>query len=53
MAVEKTGIVEREETAFAKHRFDKHASAATDTPATIEELSEAAFSMRSVPMLQN
>jgi hypothetical protein len=38
MIAEETGMVERKDTANAKHRFDKHASAATDTPATIEEL---------------
>jgi hypothetical protein len=34
---EKTGIVEPVEVVFARQRYDKYVSAATDTDATIED----------------
>jgi hypothetical protein len=45
----KARIVEREETAIASQRLGEHAPAATDAHATMEELVDAVFSMRSVP----
>jgi hypothetical protein len=40
-----------ETSTVAGQRLDKHLSAATDTHATIEELLDTVFSMRSVPRL--
>jgi hypothetical protein len=45
--------VEPEETAVTRQRFVKHVSAATDMRATIEELLETLFSMRSVLRLHS
>jgi hypothetical protein len=44
----KFGIMKAEETDFARQRLGKHISAATNTHATIYELLDAVFSMRSV-----
>jgi hypothetical protein len=45
------GIAEPEQKVVARKQLDKHSSAATNTNATIGELLEAMFSMRSVPRL--
>jgi hypothetical protein len=45
----KARIVEPEEAVVARERHGKDASAATEKSETIEELSDAAFSMRSLP----
>jgi hypothetical protein len=47
----KARIVESEETAVARKLHGKHISSVTNTHATIEELLEAVFSLRSVPRL--
>jgi hypothetical protein len=47
----KPGIVEQEEEAIARQWRCKHVSAATNQHATVEELLEALFSVRSVPTL--
>jgi hypothetical protein len=44
----KAGIVQLEETAVARYRVGKQVSAATNTYATLEELLDAVFSMRSL-----
>jgi hypothetical protein len=44
----KARSAELEETTVATQRFGKHVAAATDTHATIEELLQELFSMRSV-----
>jgi hypothetical protein len=41
------------DAAIARQRLGKHALAATDMQATIEELLEAVLSMRSVPRLHS
>jgi hypothetical protein len=49
----KSGIVEPENKAVARQRLRKHVSPATHKQATIGELLEAVFSLRSVPRLYN
>lgn len=49
----KARIVEKEEATITSQRLGKHAVAAADTHAIIEELLDTAFLMRSVPTLQN
>jgi hypothetical protein len=44
----KAGIVEPEETPFARQRLGKRVSTATDTQVTTEELLETVFSIRPV-----
>jgi hypothetical protein len=44
----KAGIVEPEETVVARQRLGNHFPAATNTHATVEELMDVVFSMRSV-----
>jgi ribosome-interacting GTPase 1 len=51
MMTDKVGIVEPEETAVAMQRMGKHASAATNQHAAIEELLEMVFYMQSVERL--
>jgi hypothetical protein len=48
MTTEKARTVEPKETAVEMQRLSKHVSLATYTHATIEELLEAAFSVRSM-----
>jgi hypothetical protein len=43
--------MEPKETAIARQRLGKHALAAMDTHATMDELLEAVFIMRSMPRL--
>jgi ribosome-interacting GTPase 1 len=49
----KARIVEREKTAVARQRSHKYISASTHKHATIEELLDAVFSLRSVTRLYN
>jgi hypothetical protein len=49
----KGGIVEPEEMAVVRQWMDKHMSMALATHATIQELSEAVFSMQSEPRLHS
>jgi hypothetical protein len=48
----KAGIVEKEEMAIARQRRGKQFCAGTNKHATVEELVEAVFSIRSAPKLQ-
>jgi hypothetical protein len=50
---QKAGTAKPQETSIARQRFCKHFPVATDTNATIRELLEIMFSVRSVPKLCN